>query len=122
MSSLLLGGMDLVLFYTLVIPISSEATQTIHYLPIVKAIQHHFIVRVIHHPSIVRVIHYLPIVRVIHCLSTVRAGNNLPTARTAMSPGLALGSAPLQSLGIMFCGAAVVEVPKTGKWEDTGLT
>ena len=53
MSSLLLGGMDLVLFYTLVIPISSEATQTIHYLPIVKAIHPPFIVRVIHYLSIV---------------------------------------------------------------------
>ena len=37
-------------------------------------------------------------------------------------PGPGLGGAPLQSIGIAVCGAAVVEVPSLGEWEDTGLT
>ena len=51
----------------------------------------------------------------------IRAGHNLPTPRTAMSPTV-LGVAPLQSLGVVVCGAAVVNGVGNGEWEDTGLT
>ena len=62
-----------------------------------------------------RIIHHYPSVR------GIRAGHNLPTSRTAMSPTV-LGVAPFQSLGVVVCGAAVVNGVGNGEWEDTGLT
>ena len=37
-------------------------------------------------------------------------------------PVLGLGGAPLLSIRIAVCGAAVVESPILGEWEYTGLT